>query len=150
MDMEEEIKKAKNLEISEIGAYFERLASSEFGSYEGAAEAMVIGMIAGIETLASHHNVSGTQFNWAFGQGCVHLKCMDKDLGLMMREVDHLLYPQYKGEFVSIRKSTFVALQKKAAENLKNSCYAVERVKDHWLSIVKGVVPFGLKLRNNE
>ena len=96
---------------------------------------------------AADHSVSGiTGFQgscvmWRFVQYWMHLQ---DSCGLRLIDYDKMLYPQYEYKFTekTINKETWDAMQKKAIE-LWLEGGGVERVRDHWRSIMEGNVPFG-------
>lgn len=67
------------------------------------------------------------------------------ECGGRMTDYDNLLYPQMEHRFTKISADTWKLVQEKAAEKLATAEYAHQAVRDHWLSIVEGTVPFGLQ-----
>ena len=73
--------------------------------------------------------------------------------GLKLLDYDDMLYPQYWEKYEKyISRDTFEKLQEKAKENLEE-CENRDvhpRVKEHWESIIKGIPPFGYKIREED
>jgi len=62
--------------------------------------------------------------------------------------ITELLYPQYEKNFKSIKESVWKYIQKRAAFLLSEE-HGVDEVREHWKSIINGIVPFGLKIRKD-
>jgi hypothetical protein len=58
--------------------------------------------------------------------------------------IRHLAYPQYAADY-TLTKSEWAELQALCADGLKRG-NAAEEVLAHWLSIVQGTPPFGLRI----
>jgi hypothetical protein len=73
-----------------------------------------------------------------------------QDKPLRMVDYSNLLYPQYRRDFTSIKKSTWEWVQKEAKNRLdelpESEFGASENVIKHWESIDDGEVPFGLEI----
>lgn len=73
----------------------------------------------------------------------------DNKCGLRLIDYDNFLYPQYEYKFEkTIDSDTWKHIQDQAKENLESEELACNRVRNHWESIVKGVVPFGYKVED--
>ena len=60
---------------------------------------------------------------------------------------DDLLYPQHERSFTAISKETRDYVRQKAEENLgADITHVAPRVVEHWRSIARGAVPFGLRV----
>jgi hypothetical protein len=84
---------------------------------------------------------------WEFIRNWMHdnNKC-----GLKLLEYDHMLYPQYQYSFEkTISTDTWIALQKRAKELIKESPKAHPDVKKHWKQVEEGIVPFEYKIKND-
>lgn len=71
--------------------------------------------------------------------------------GLRIQDMDNLLYPQYDYKFKSISESTWDAVKSEAERNLELANQKGEfvhpKVMKHWGEIVKGIIPFGLEIK---
>jgi hypothetical protein len=99
--------------------------------------------------LSSSMGLSGFQASFAmwdfiFGYIKTSNKC-----GLRLVDFDEMLYPQYGYKFEkTISKGVWDDLQKQAKECLESPELASQSVKEHWRSIVNGVVPFGYSVED--
>jgi hypothetical protein len=72
------------------------------------------------------------------------------DQPLRLVHYEHMLYPQYDRDFAQlITPSTWRWLQEQATKHLRESGGSVS-VRQHWESIVAGVVPFGFFVAEEE
>ena len=68
--------------------------------------------------------------------------------GAKLVDFDNLLYPQYYDKFdKTIRPDLWELVQKEAKKRLEERDEVHPAVKEHWESIVKGVVPFGFVVK---
>jgi hypothetical protein len=75
----------------------------------------------------------------------------NNQFGMKILNYGDLLYPQSEERFEkTLDKDTWEALRKKAYENMKDSPNAHPKVFNHWKSIVRGEVPFGFVVKENE
>ena len=71
--------------------------------------------------------------------------------GLKMVDYDDFLYPQYGYKYEkTITKDIWRNIQKQAKENLEENKDAHEKVREHWQSIVDGIVPFDYKVVDDD
>ena len=71
--------------------------------------------------------------------------------GLKIVDYDDMLYPQYDHKFdKTISSNTWEALQERAKELLSENENSIVHpdVREHWKSIVNGLVPFGYTVKN--
>lgn len=111
--------------------------------YEKAAEDGVKLLVDAFDKYAIEQGLTGFQASW------IMLQFISKELHkecFRLLDYENMLFPQYEHDFREISKSTWEWMQKKAAEYLKEGGGCKE-VRDHWQSIVNGVVPFGYKIR---
>ena len=121
-------------------------------SYESIPEA-IAACAVGAAWAADHHpngGITGFQASWVMWQFIQNWMGKQDSCGLKLIDYDDMLYPQYDYKFCdkTIDRSTWEALQKKAAEYLAED-RGVEEVKAHWRSIVNGVVPFGYTVKED-
>lgn len=71
----------------------------------------------------------------------------DNKCGLRLIDYDNFLYPQYEHKYdKTIDISVWKSIQEEAKKNLEERD-ACDEVKEHWKSIVEGVVPFGYSVK---
>ena len=141
---------AKKQTLETLPAFMKKILD-EPQDYNSIVEA-VAACAVGAAWAADHHENGGiTGFQgscvmWRFIQYWMHLY---DSCGLKMIDYDKMLYPQYEDEFTkkTINKETWDAMQNKATE-LWLEGGAVERVRNHWRSIMEGNVPFGYKVKD--
>ena len=142
---------AKEQTLETLPAFMKKILD-EPQSYESIVEA-IAACAVGAAWAADHHEnggITGFQGSWVMWQFIKHWMCKGDSCGLRLVDYDDMLYPQYDYKFCdkTISKSTWEALQKKAAEYLAEGC-GVEEVKAHWRSIVNGVEPFGYTVKED-
>ena len=72
--------------------------------------------------------------------------------GLRLVDYDDFLYPQYKYKYdKTISKETWMSIQDEAKRLLEedNNFVVCAEVKNHWLNIVHGIVPFGYIVKDD-
>lgn len=70
--------------------------------------------------------------------------------GLKLVDYDDFLYPQYQYKFEkTISKNAWKCIQEQAKKNLESNEVACPEVRNHWQSIVSGIVPFGYKVEDD-
>lgn len=75
----------------------------------------------------------------------------DNQAGMKIINYDNMLYPQYEVCFQkTISQKTWKSLQEQAEMKLKETPDAHPEVIIHWKSIVRGKVPFGYKVEENQ
>ena len=142
---------AKEQTIETLPEFMKRILD-EPQSYDSIVEA-ITACALGAAWAADHHpngGITGFQGSWVMWQFIKHWMCKGDSCGLKLVDYDDMLYPQYDYKFCdkTIDRSTWKALQKKAAEYLAED-RGVEEVKAHWRSIVNGVVPFGYTVKED-
>lgn len=72
------------------------------------------------------------------------------ECGLKLVDYDDFLYPQYQYKFdKTISKDVWMRIQKTAKNNLESNEVACPEVRNHWMNIACGIVPFGYKLEDD-
>ena len=72
----------------------------------------------------------------------------DNKTGIRLVNFDNMLYPQYENRFSkTILKDTWEKLQEEAKRKLEEGA-GVDKVQEHWQSIIDGVVPFGFEVED--
>jgi hypothetical protein len=65
-----------------------------------------------------------------------------------MLTYDDMLYPQSEHKYKTISQDTFDWIQEQAKEHLADANKGSVEVREHWQSIVDGVVPFGYTIED--
>ena len=70
------------------------------------------------------------------------------ECGLKLVDYDDFLYPQYQYKFEkTIGKDVWSHIQEQAKKNLESNELACQEVRNHWMNIARGIVPFGYKVK---
>ena len=126
--------------------YLEEIKDNYNTGYGAAPRAIAQAALATAWFLSSEFGITGFQASatmWDFLTGWSYTgnKC-----GMKIVNYDKFLYPQYEDYYEkTLSESTFKEIQKVAQEMLENES-ASHIVRQHWQSIVDGVVPFGYKI----
>jgi hypothetical protein len=98
---------------------------------------------------APHGGITGFQAGavmWQFIRGWNY---EENKTGMKLINYDKMLYPQYDHMFAkTIKQSTWENIQKEAKKFLEREDYVHPNVRQHWKSIVAGVVPFGYTIES--
>lgn len=114
---------------------------------------IVHAMAAGIQATLTAMNNSPQGGITGFQAGClmweVIEQCFHETGPMRLVKYDNLLYPQYEHAFTAISKETWDYVRQKAEENLgADITHVAPRVVEHWRSIARGAVPFGLRVED--
>jgi hypothetical protein len=72
-------------------------------------------------------------------------------LGLRLLDYDNILYPQYEDKFKNeITLEHWERIQEEAKNKLKENDHASTNVRNHWISISEGNLPFNFRLKEKE
>lgn len=84
---------------------------------------------------------------WCFIQ---HWIKENNKCGMRLLDYDDLLFPQYAYKFEkTLPPQNWAEIQKEARRLLDSESYATPYVREHWLSIANGNLPFGFKLEES-
>jgi len=130
-----------------LSEFFRHLAHDfvhDYGTICHAVAAAAIAAASAMDRDAEQGGITGFQSGavmWQFVQNWLQEKGP-----LELVRYEHMLYPQYEGEFANtITPNAWKFLQEQAAKNLANYDKRLTSVEvvAHWQSIAEGVVPFG-------
>ena len=112
---------------------------------------IVHAIAAGMQATLTAMNNSPQGGITGFQAGClmweVIEKCFHEKGPMRLVKYDDLLYPQHERSFTAISKETRDYVRQKAEENLgADITHVAPRVVEHWRSIARGAVPFGLRV----
>lgn len=147
-ELEAERKEIKS--FTQLVSFLEDVKENCNCGYGEAPRAIARAALATAWYLAGEFGITGFQagfvmWDFIFGWNYPTNKC-----GMKIVNYDDMLYPQYQDKFEKvISKDAWEALQKEAAERLKENEWARPDVKSHWQGIVDGVVPFGYKVKED-
>lgn len=122
----------------------------DYGTICHALTAIAIAMIWVVER-AGNYGLTGFQGSCIMWEFIKNWSYTDNKTGLKLLDYDKLLYPQYEENFEKIiTRDTWKALQNEAIEKLYSSrgSEVHHKVRDHWISIIRGEVPFGFKVKD--
>ena len=152
MHLEKEwFEEARNIKsIEELSKFVDRLLNSYWHDYGTAVHAIAACSVA-CSWLGAHiEGISSFQASlvmWSYIRNWekTHNKC-----GLRLVDYDDFLYPQYGDKYDKvISERIWAAIQEEARKLLdKDEGHACPEVRQHWESIVNGVVPFGYKVKD--
>ena len=143
--------KAKHVNnVEQLKEFIEYVYSSGICDYNSCVDAVTAITIASSWCANEHYKLTGFQASFVGLRYLIHWTYDYRNtVGISVRDYTDMLYPQCAYKFEKkINKEVFNALQKKAKEKLEEGG-AHPIVRDHWQSIVDGVVPFGYELVDN-
>lgn len=138
-------KEAQEIQTLEsLSEFLHHLMNDYKHDYGTICHAISAGAVATAVAMNCHSQgrITGYQASfimWGFIQEWMH----KRKKPLRLTDFDDMLYPQYYYRFHTISPETWEYLQKTAKRRLDESPTAHPRVREHWSSIVNGVVPFG-------
>ena len=146
--------RARRKEIKGLGDLLELIVDVKDNyntGYGVAPRAIAQAAVATASYLLSEMGCTGFQASccmWDFVRDLIYT---NNKAGLKIIDYDNLLYPQYEDKLTdkTISADQWETLQKEALEGLKCG-FGSPGVVDHWLSIVRGVVPFGFSVKEQE
>lgn len=143
---------AKEQTLETLPAFMKKILD-EPQTYDSIVEAIAACAVGAAWAAAHSPNggITGFQGSWVMWRFIQYWMRIEDSCGLKLVDYDDMLFPQYDYKFCNktISKSTWEALQKKAADYLAEGRGA-ERVKAHWRLIVSGVVPFGYTVKEDK
>ena len=152
MHLEKEwFEEAKNVKsIEELSSFVDKMLNYYEHDYVTACQAIAACSVA-CSWLGAHVEViTGFQASFVMWEYIRNWTKTGNECGLRLVDYDDFLYPQYEDKYDKvISELTWKAIQKKARELLaKGNGDACPEVRQHWKSIVNGVVPFGYKVKD--
>lgn len=141
--LEEKRKTIKTFE--DLVGFLKEIKENYNTSYGTSVRAAAQACLAVAWYFSSEFGLTGFQAGfllWDFIKGWTYT---ENKTGLSIIDYDDMLYPQCEDRFEKIISSdTWNRLQKEAKKLLENdSDFACKEVREHWESIVNGVIPFG-------
>lgn len=152
MHLEKEwFEEAKNVKsIEELSSFVDKMLNSYEHDYGTVCQAIAACSVA-CSWLGAHiEGISSFQAGFVMWYYIRNWTKTGNECGLRLVDYDEFLYPQYEDKYDKvIGELSWKAIQKKARELLdKDDGYACPEVRQHWESIVNGVVPFGYKVKD--
>lgn len=129
--------------------------AKEIEEYEHDYGTCVVGVgalaIAGAWLGANGQGITGFQAGCVLWEFICAWQFEDNKIGLRLVNMDDLLFPQDADKFRNtISADQAQRLKEEAAKRLIESPDAAESVRDHWLSLADGVLPFGFSVEVEE
>ena len=123
-------------------------------SYESICHACAVAAISGATAMdkTEHGGITGFQASAVMWEFIQHWMYPSNACGLRLLDMDKLLYPQYKDSFEkTISSKTWESVQNEAKRLLdEKDEYMHPAVQKHLRKIVKGKVPFGFKVKDED
>lgn len=111
--------------------------------YGESPRAMAQAILATAWFFADKFGITGFQAGFVMWDFIRDWQFSSNECGLKITDYDDMLYPQYEDRFEkTITKYTWEKLKEEAEKRL-SAAYGAPEVRNHWLSIVKGNMPFG-------
>ncbi len=133
----------------DLPKFIEKMMSEslEYGSVCCAVAASAIAA-AWAANKHKHGGITGFQAGAVMWEFVRQWTYKSNKMGLQIIDFDNLLYPQYEEKFdKTISPECWKALQDGAKANLATG-RGTDNVRNHWQSIVDGVVPFGFVVKD--
>lgn len=143
---------AKHIEtVEELSKFINHLLHDYHHDYGTVCKAIGASAVACANLGAHDQCITSFQAGFIMWEFIRHWTKEFNECGLRLIDYDDFLYPQYGDKYDKvISELTWKAIQKKAMELLsKDDGRACQEVKQHWKSIVNGVVPFGYKVKDD-
>ena len=130
--------------LETIGAFLTHLMDDYVHDYGTVVHAITAGAIGAAKAMDHHEEQGGiTGFQASFVMWGFVQQWLLKEGPMRMIDYNEMLSPQYEDKFQkTISANTWKWLQNTAKERLSEPG-GVDPVREHWASIVAGVVPFG-------
>lgn len=95
--------------------------------------------------------ITGFQASFVMWGFVKHWEKENNKCGLKLLDYDDFLFPQYEYKFEKTIPPTYwAAIQKEARRLLDEKSFASPYVREHWLSIANGKLPFGFELETRK
>ena len=150
-EVKEQLKEERNYikSFDELVSFLQKIKEECNTGYGTAPRAIAQAALATAWYLATDFGITGFQAGctmWDFIEGWMFT---DNKCGMKIVNYDDMLFPQYDDKFdKTISKDTFEALQKEARKKLEErGDYVHPAVKQHWIAIASGGVPFGYDVK---
>ena len=138
-------KRSKITNFDELIEFLKYVKENGNCGYGEAPRAIAQAALAVAWQLASEFGITGFQAGFVMFDFIRDWQYRGNRSGLKVVDYDKMLYPQYAHDFEkNIKDYTWAALQAQAQELLEKDGENVHpNVKEHWMSIATGNVPFG-------
>lgn len=144
-------KQAKEQTIASLGDFVGSMMNQQH-DYGTVCHAIAASTMAGFYA-ADHHEEQGGITGAQAGMigGIIVGKLMMIDGPFRIVDYEKLLYPQHEKHFtISLSKSSWEWVQQIAQDAWDESANGAPSVRAHWDSIIRGEVPFGLTVKDDE
>lgn len=142
----------KNVTLDTLPAFLRKLTEDYGHDYGTICHALAAAGLAAVRAVdkSPAGGITGFQAGAVMWQFMIEWQGW-RDKPMRLVDFSNILYPQYEHKFrPTITPSTWEWLQTKAAENIATvHKETAQVVKQHWMSIVKGKVPFGLTIEED-
>ena len=135
----------------ELTQFVDEMMNSYEHDYGTACHAVAACALAGAWLGSQMEGITGMQASFVMWDFIRYWIKSSNECGLRLVDYDDFLYPQYKYKYdKTISKETWRSIQDEAKRLLEeDDNFVCAEVKNHWLNIVSGIVPFGYTVENN-
>ena len=146
--LEKERKDIKSFD--DLVNFLQRVKDNCNTGYGAAPRAIAQAALATAWYLASDFGITGFQAGFVMWDFIRDWQYLDNKCGMKLVNYDDMLFPQYDYKFdKTISKDTLEALQKEARKLLEERDYIHPDVRQHWIAIASGGVPFGYDVKED-
>lgn len=149
---EEWKKKARECTPDTVGDFIRHLVDGHCHDYDSIATALSVAALAGAWAVerSKQGGLTGFQWGWASHRTVAMMCYENSKFGIRIQDMDHLLYPQYAGNFA------FVKVDRKFAEKLRAEAQrlfeskelAAKSVRGWWAMLANGDFPTWLRVED--
>lgn len=137
--------------FDELVSYLKNIEENYNCGYGSSPRAIAQACLAVGWYLSGSFGITGFQASCVMWDFIKDWMLVGNQCGAKIVDYDKMLYPQYNHDFEkTLSKDVWENLQREAQKHLELNEHCNPKVKDHWKSIVSGVVPFGYKVNDKE
>ena len=141
--------KRKNIKSFDDLVEFLKEVHNHNTGYGVAPRAIAQAALAVAWYFASEFGITGFQAGFVMWDFIRDWNRTGNKTGLKLIDYDDMLYPQYDHKFEkTIKRDTWVSIQKEAKKRLEEGGKVHPDVAKHWQSIVDGIPPFGYTIED--
>ncbi|MFH1665341.1 MAG: hypothetical protein ABIA77_04245 [Candidatus Omnitrophota bacterium] len=143
--------KSKGMSFETLPEFLKKLCENYTHDYGTICHALTAGAIATMWAMNKTDQGGITGFQASCIMWELIKNWMSYEGPMKLLQYDEMLYPQNEEKFkTSISPETWERIKEKAREGLANPQCGSPKVREHWQSILRGVIPFGYCLKMKE
>lgn len=136
--------------IDQLTEFINHVINDYDHDYGTACHAIGAAAVAAAWYGANVEGITGFQAGFVMWDFIKYWIKQHNECGLKLIDYDDFLYPQYQHKFEkTISKDIWSHIQEQAKKNLESNELACQEVRNHWMNIVRGIVPFGYKVEDD-